>query len=75
MVLFKYFKHKTPRKFSYENFIGSNPRKFSPANLSLFVVKVDMIEVSIHISSHLKEELAWAVHKRLRVISTIVLFK
>ena len=76
MVLFKYFKHKMPQKFSYENFIGSNPRKFSPVNISMFVVKVDnMVEVGIHILSHLKEELAWAVDKRLWVISTIVLFK
>ena len=28
-----------------------------------------------HVSSHLKEELAWAVDKRLWVISTITLFK
>ena len=34
-----------------------------------------MVDVDICVSSHLKEELAWAVNKWLRVISTIVLFK
>ena len=34
-----------------------------------------MVDVDICISSHLKEELAWAVDKWLRVISAIILFK
>ena len=34
-----------------------------------------MVDVDVRISSHLKEELAWAADKRLRVISTIMLFK
>ena len=34
-----------------------------------------MVDVYVHVLSHLKEELAWAVDKRLWVISTIVLFK
>ena len=34
-----------------------------------------MVDVDVHASSHLKEELAWAIDKRLRVISTIMLFK
>ena len=34
-----------------------------------------MVDVDICVSNHLKEELAWAVHKRLRVICTIMLFK
>ena len=34
-----------------------------------------MVDVDVCVSSHLKEELAWAVDKRLRVISTIMLFK
>ena len=29
----------------------------------------------VRISSHLKEELAWAIDNRLRAISTIILFK
>ena len=33
-----------------------------------------MVDVDVHISSHLKEELAWAADKRLWVISTIMLF-
>ena len=33
------------------------------------------IDRCINVSSHLKEELAWAVDKRLWVISTIMLFK
>ena len=33
------------------------------------------VDVNVNISSHLKEKLAWAVDKRLRVISTIMLFK
>ena len=32
-------------------------------------------DVDVHVSSHLKEELAWAADKRLQVISTIMLFK
>ena len=39
-----------------------------------------VVDVNIHVLSHLKEknlkeELAWAVDKRLQVISTIMLFK
>ena len=34
-----------------------------------------MVEVDVHVSSHLKEELTKAMDKRLRVISTIMLFK
>ena len=30
-----------------------------------------MVDVDVHVSSHLKEELAWAADKQLRVISTI----
>ena len=39
------------------------------------VIKVGVVNVDVRISSHLKEELAWAVDKRLWVISTIMLFK
>ena len=34
-----------------------------------------MVDIDICISSHLKEELVWAVDKRLLVISTKILFK
>ena len=34
-----------------------------------------MVDIHIHVSTHLKEELARAVDKQLRVISTITLFK
>ena len=34
-----------------------------------------MVDVDVCISSHLKEELAWAVDKWLRVISAIMLYK
>ena len=34
-----------------------------------------MINVDIHVLSHLKEVLAWAADKRFQVISTIMLFK
>ena len=33
-----------------------------------------MVDVDIRVSSQLKGELAWAVGKRLRVISSIMLF-
>ena len=36
---------------------------------------VGVVDIDIRVSSHLKEELAWAVDKRLRVISTIMLLK
>ena len=38
-------------------------------------MKVGVVDVDVCVSSFLKEELAWAVDKRLRVISTIMLFK
>ena len=38
-------------------------------------MKVGVVDIDVHVSSYLKEELAWAVDKRLRVISTIMLFK
>ena len=34
-----------------------------------------LVDIDIHVLSHLKEELAWAVGKQLLVISTIMLFK
>ena len=34
-----------------------------------------VVDVDVRVSSHLKEELAWAIDKQLRVISTIMLFK
>ena len=34
-----------------------------------------MVDVDVRVSSHLKEELVWVVDKRLRIISTIMLFK
>ena len=30
-----------------------------------------MVDVDVHVSSHLKEELTWAIDKQLRSISTI----
>ena len=33
-----------------------------------------MVDIDVNILSHLKEELGWAVGKRLLVISTIMLF-
>ena len=38
-------------------------------------MKVGVVNVDVRVSSHLKEELAWAVDKRLRVNRTIMLFK
>ena len=35
---------------------------------------VGVVDVDICVLSHLKEKLAWALNKRLRVISTIMLF-
>ena len=34
-----------------------------------------MVDVEVHVSSHLKEELAWDTDKWLWAISTIMLFK
>ena len=34
-----------------------------------------MVDIDVHVSRYLKEELAWAVDKRLQIISTIMLFK
>ena len=38
-------------------------------------MKVGVVDVDVHVSTHLKEELPWAVDKRLRIISTIMLLK
>ena len=38
-------------------------------------MKVEVVDVDVCISSHLREELAWAADKRLLIISTIMLFK
>ena len=32
---------------------------------------VGMDDVDVHVSSHIKEELAWGVDRRLRIISTM----
>ena len=34
-----------------------------------------MVDVDVHVSSHLKEELAWATDEGLWVISNIMLFQ
>ena len=34
-----------------------------------------MVDVDVRVSSYLKEEPAWAIDKRLRIIGTIILFK
>ena len=39
------------------------------------VIKVGVVDVDVCVSSHLKEELAWAADKWFWVISTIMLFK
>ena len=38
-------------------------------------MKVGVVDIDVQVSSHLKEELAWAVDKQLWVISVIMLFK
>ena len=38
---------------------------------SASVIKVGVVDVDVRVSSHLKEELTWAIDKRLWVISTI----
>ena len=38
-------------------------------------MKVGAVDVVVRVSSHLKEELAWAVDKWLRIISAITLLK
>ena len=40
-----------------------------------FSVKVGVVYVNVRISKWLKEELAWAIDKRLQVISNKMLFK
>ena len=37
--------------------------------------RLGVVDVDVHVSSYLKEKLAWAADKRLRVINTILLFK
>ena len=38
-------------------------------------MKVGVVDIDVPVLSHLKEELTWAIDKRLWVISTIMLFK
>ena len=38
-------------------------------------MKAGVVDINVRVSSHFKEELAWAVDKWLRVISTMMLFK
>ena len=33
-----------------------------------------MVDVDVHVSSHLKKEMAWAADKQLLVFSTVMLF-
>ena len=42
---------------------------------STSVIRVGVAYVNVHVSRHLKEELAWAVDKRLWLIINTVLFK
>ena len=39
-----------------------------------FSIRVGAVDVDVRVSSHLKEELTWAIDKQLRVINTIMLF-
>ena len=43
--------------------------------MSASVIKVGVAYVNVRVSKSLKEELAWAIDKRLRVISNKMLFK
>ena len=38
-------------------------------------MKVDVVDVDVRVSSHLKEELTWTIDKWLWVISTIIFKK
>ena len=42
---------------------------------SFSVIKVGVVYMNVHVSRHLKEELAWVINKWLRVISNKMLFK
>ena len=42
---------------------------------SASVIKVGVVDIDVRISSHLKEELTWAIDKQLWIISTIMLFQ
>ena len=39
------------------------------------VKKVGVVYMNVHVSRHLKQELAWAIDKWLQVISNAMLFK
>ena len=58
---------KYPNKILYFRFHQRPERYFKKVT--------DPSGVDVLVSSHLKEELAWAVDKRLRIISTIMVFK
>ena len=43
--------------------------------MKALVIKVGVVDVDVHVSSHFNEELAWAIDKWLQVFGTIILFK
>ena len=47
----------------------------SVTRLSASVIKVGVAYVNVRVSRRLKEELAWTIDKRLRVVSNKMLFK
>ena len=57
-------------RFSYQSGRGHRYYRLRYVDDSIYGV----VDVDVRISSHLKEELTWAIDKRLRVISTIMLF-
>ena len=59
-----------PPAYHHGNFLIKN---MNPTNSGL--IKVGVVDLDVRVSSYLKEELTWAVDKRLWVISTIMLFK
>ena len=57
-------------------FSHENHKVFYLESLELYGIKVGMVDIDVHISSHLKEELAWTVDKQLwLIVLYIMLFK
>ena len=62
----------------YKALIHCNSRQkqlYFSNKMELFSIKVDVAYVNVSVSKQLKEKLAWAIDKRLQIITNKMLFK
>ena len=59
----------------YKVLIHYNSSSIWVTRQSTLVIKVGVVYVNIHVSSHLKEELTWAIDKRPQIIGNTNVIK